>query len=86
MLRKSILTIAATATLATAALAFTPASASAHWGGGWGHHTYFHGPIFVPQVRVFSPPVYAGYDSCLRRRWVSTPYGMRLRWVNVCAY
>ncbi len=82
MLHKLILALAAGATLT----AFAPVSASAHWYGGWGHHSLYRGPVFVPGIRVFSSPVYAGYGSCLRRRWVATPYGMRPRWVNVCAY
>ena len=73
MLRKTILALATTATLGAAALA--PTSASAHsggggWHGGWGFH---------PFVRV-----YAGNDGCEVRRWVYTPYGPVLRWVNRC--
>ncbi len=83
MLRKLILALAAGATLT----AFAPVSACAHWHGGWGHHYPYSGPVFLPGIRVFSPPAYAGYDSCWRRRWwVAMPFGMRLRWANVCAY
>jgi hypothetical protein len=77
MLRKIILALATTAALGTAALA--PTSASAHWGwggggwhGGWGYHPFF---------RVYAGPV---YDGCTVRRWVYTPYGPVLRWVNRC--
>ncbi len=76
MLRKTILAIAASAALSAAALA--PTSASAYWGGwhgggwGWGYH---------PFVRVYAGPVYGG---CMVRRWVYTPYGPVLRWVNRC--
>jgi len=44
MIRKSILAVAAIATLGAAALAPTSASA---WGkgGGWGHHGWGHGGI-----------------------------------------
>ena len=82
MSRRIILVLAAAASLAAVA----PTSASAHWDGGWRHHSYFRGPDFAPPVRVFSSPYYAAYESCLRQRWVATPYGMRLRTVNVCAY
>ena len=85
MLRKSILAVAATALLAAGALAVTPDLAFAKKNGGGGHHHRHHHHRHH-HLRVFSPPVYAGYDTCLRKRWVATPYGMRLRWVNVCAY
>jgi hypothetical protein len=81
MLRKTILALVAGAALGAAALA--PTSASAAWGGwhgGWGgwHGGWYGGPI----VRVYGGgPVYGG---CTVRRWVYTPYGPALRWVNVC--
>jgi hypothetical protein len=80
MLRKTILAIAAAAALGAAALA--PTSASAYWGGwhggwhgggwGWGYH---------PFVRIYAGP---GYGGCWVQRWVYTPYGPALRWVNRC--
>lgn len=73
MLRKTMLALATCVTLGAAALA--PSSASAHWGGGW--HGGWHGPI----VRVYAGPVYGG---CMVRRWVYTPCGPALRWVNRC--
>ncbi len=30
------------------------------------------------------PYYYAGYDGCLAPRRIWTPYGWRVRWVNVC--
>ena len=30
------------------------------------------------------PYYYAGYDGCLAPRRIWTPYGWRIRWVNVC--
>ena len=30
------------------------------------------------------PYYYAGYDDCLAPRRIWTPYGWRIRWVNVC--
>jgi hypothetical protein len=76
MLRKTILALAAVASIGAAALA--PTAASAHWHGGghfWGHSWGPHYGFYVGGP---------GYDSCLRRQWVGTPYGPRLRWVNVC--
>jgi hypothetical protein len=73
MLRKTMLALATCVTLGVAALA--PSSASAHWGGGW--HGGWRGSI----VRVYAGPVYGG---CMVRRWVYTPYGPMLRWVNRC--
>jgi hypothetical protein len=69
MLRKLTLTLAAAATLGAAALAPNAASA-AHW-RHW-HGWYGFGPI---------GPL---YSSCVVRQWVRTPWGPRLRWVNVC--
>jgi hypothetical protein len=73
MLRKTILAIAATAALGAAALAPTSASAWG-WHAGWG----WDGPAF----RVYVGPRY--YDGCMVRRWVYTPYGPAVRWVNRC--
>mgnify|MGYP001308344365 CR=1 FL=1 len=70
MLRKTLLAVAATAAIGTAALA--PTSASAHWGGGW------YG--FHPFVSIGGPV----YDGCTVQRWVHTRHGSELRWVNVC--
>jgi hypothetical protein len=76
MFRKTILALTAAAALGAAALA--PTAASAHWNGGWGHGHGFWGP----RVGLYVGPGY--YNSCLRRQWVGTPYGPRLRWINVC--
>jgi hypothetical protein len=70
MLRKLTLTLAAAATLGAAALAPNAASA-AHW-GHW-HGWYGFGPYRGPL-----------YSSCVVRQWVRTPWGPRLRWVNIC--
>jgi hypothetical protein len=82
MLRK--LTIALFAAVTLSAVALTPSAASARpWGGGWGwgggfHHHHFGGFGIG----------YAGYgdDGCFVTRRVMTPFGLRLRTVNVCAY
>jgi len=77
MLRKIVLALAAAATLGTAALA--PSAASAHWkggfGGGFGHG--FHGG-----VRIIGGPAFVP----VRCYWVErfTPFGVRL--VKRCTY
>jgi hypothetical protein len=86
MLRKAILALAAAGSLA----ALAPTSASAAWGwhghGYWPNRPYF-GRVFVPPVRVYPAPAYVYTAApCLRERWVATPFGPRLRWVNVCVY
>ncbi len=78
MLRKTMLAIATCATLGAAALA--PTSASAHW-GGW-HGGWHGGWGYRPFVRVYAGG--PGYGGCMVRRWVYTPYGPALRWVNRC--
>ena len=86
MLRKLTLALVAAASLGTIALA--PTAASAHggwhggghggWHGGWGfrHHHFYRGIAFVG----------GGYggDGCYVTRSVLTPFGYRLRTVNVC--
>jgi len=91
MLRKTLLALATSAVLGAAAL--SPTTASAAWGrwhgggwhgGGWpgGWHGGWHGRYFGgPALRVYAGPVYGG---CMVRRWVYTPYGPMLRWVNRC--
>lgn len=79
MLRKITLALAASVALGAAAL--SPTAASAGWKGGWGwghhHHHFGYG---------FGPIVVGGYaeDDCYVTRRVRTPYGYRLRTVNVC--
>ena len=77
MLRKTILALAATAAIGTAALAPTSASA-------WGFHPGFgfgwHGPV----IRVFGGGPYYYGGGCMVRRWVYTPYGPAVSWVNRC--
>lgn len=81
MLRKTILALAASATIGAAALA--PTSASAYWHAGWGgwYGGWHGGYAYRPAIRVYAGPVYGG---CMVRRWVYTPYGAVLRWVNRC--
>jgi hypothetical protein len=81
MLRK--LTIALAAALSLSALALAPSTAFAKggmggMGGGWGfHHHHFGG---------FGLAVGYADDGCYVTQRVLTPYGYRLRTVNVCAY
>jgi carbohydrate-selective porin OprB len=84
MFRKLTLAFIAAASLSAVALA--PSAASAHswggggWGGGFHHHHFGHGFGFG-----------VGYvggvdDGCYVVRRVPTPFGYRLRTVNVCEY
>jgi hypothetical protein len=86
MFRKLAFALVAAASLGAMALAPSAASAKP-WGGGWGggygggwggYHHHFHGPRFGIG--------YVGYDEggCYVTRRVPTPYGYRLRTVNVC--
>ena len=84
MIRKLVLAAAAIATLGTASLtATTPAAAWGKGGGfGGGFHHHHHG-FYGGGFRGYR--VYAGYDSCLRTRWVMNRYGeMVLRTYNIC--
>ena len=83
MLRKLTLGLVAAASLSAMALAPTAASAKP-WGGGWGggfgggwgfHHHHF-GVGFVG----------GGDDGCYVTRPVLTPFGYRLRTINICEY
>jgi hypothetical protein len=80
MYRKIMLGLVAAASLSAMALAPTAASAKP-WGGGWGggyHHHFGHG-FGIAYVG-------GGYadDGCYVTRRVVTPFGVRLRTVNVC--
>jgi hypothetical protein len=92
MLRK--LTLAITASVALGAAALAPTAASARWHGdhgghgghgghGWHrpfvHHGFIGGPRFA-----YGGPAYIAGNPCFRTRWVPTPWGPRLRRVNVC--
>jgi hypothetical protein len=82
MLRKITLALVAAASLSAMALAPTAASAHPGWGGGWGggFHHHFGG------FRIgFGGGGYGG-DGCYATQRVPTPFGYRLRTVNVCDY
>jgi len=80
MFRKFALGLVAAASLSAAALAPTAASAKPFgfgggWGGGWGWH-HHHIGLGLGYVGVG--------DACLVSRPVLTPFGYRMRLVNVC--
>ncbi len=83
MLRKLALGLVAAASLSAMALAPTAASAGGGWGGGWGggfHHPHWgHG---------FGIGFVGGGvdDGCYVTKLVPTPFGYRMRTVNICAY
>ena len=82
MLRKFALGLVAAVSLSAMALAPSAASAKP-WGGGWGggfggyHHHFGHG---------FGIGYIGGGDGCYVTQRVLTPFGYRLRTVNVCEY
>jgi len=83
MLRKLTLALVAAASLGAMALAPTAASAGP-WGGGWGggfHHHHFGHGFGIGFIG-------GGYgdDGCYVTQRVLTPFGYRLRTVNVCGY
>ena len=83
MLRKITLGLVAAASLGAMALAPSAASAKP-WGGGWGGGYHYH---FHPGFGIgFVGGGYADDGGCYVTRRVATPYGYRLRTVNVCAY
>ena len=73
MLRKVTLALVAAASLGIMALAPTSASA-------W--HKHHHHPHLHFGVGFVDP----GFSNCYRTRMVWTPFGYRLRTVNVCRY
>jgi hypothetical protein len=86
MLRKLALGLVAAATLSAMALAPSAASAKP-WGGGWGGG---FGGGFGGYHHHFGPGFGIGYigggDGCYVTERVMTPFGYRLRTVNVCGY
>jgi hypothetical protein len=81
MLRKLTLALVAAASLSAMALAPTAASAGGWGGGGWGFGGFHHhfGGFRVGYIG-------RGYvdDGCYVVRRVPTPFGYRLRTINVC--
>ena len=79
MFRKVTLALVAAASLSAMALAPTAASAKP-WGPGWGFHHHFHPGFGIGYVGGY------GDDGCYVTRRIMTPYGYRLRTINVCEY
>jgi hypothetical protein len=80
MLRKFALGLVAAASLGAMALA--PSAASAH--GGFGHHHHF-GHFGHHFGHGFGIAYVGDYDDgCYVVRRVPTPFGFRLRTINVC--
>ena len=82
MLRK--LTLGLVAAAALSAMALAPSAASAKpwgWGGGWGGYHHFGHHFGIGYID-------GGYgdSGCYVVRRVVTPFGYRLRTVNVCEY
>jgi len=82
MLRQITLALVAAASLGAIALAPTAASAGWKGGGFGGFHHHHGGPSFGIGY------IGGGYgdDDCYQLRRVPTPFGYRLRTVNVCEY
>jgi hypothetical protein len=76
MFRKILLAFAALAAIGTAAFTITIPVASAQ---GFNHHRQNH---WRPAVRFHSPSY--GYANCYVRRVIHTPFGPRVRTVNIC--
>ena len=76
MFRKSILALAAVATVTAAAL--VPTTASAHYKGWYGGKYWGYGL----GIAFAAPLVYNYGYNCIR--WVQTPYGVVK--ANVCRY
>ncbi|MEW6452238.1 MAG: hypothetical protein AB1490_16390 [Pseudomonadota bacterium] len=83
MIRKFIFAVAATVALGAATLSVSSAPASA-WGFKGFHHHHFHGGFWRGGYRFVGPVGLVGYNTCYAKRLVSTPWGLRWRWVNVC--
>jgi hypothetical protein len=81
MFRKSLIALAAVATVTAAALAPTAASAKP-WKKHWhGHGFYGYG---IGAGLVGAAIASHAYGSCWVKRWVDTPYGPRLKRFYVC--
>ncbi|MDB5606485.1 MAG: hypothetical protein JWP25_3385 [Bradyrhizobium sp.] len=81
MLRKLTLGLVAAASLSAVALAPSAASAKPWgWGGGWGGYHHHFGGFGIGYVGGY------GGDGCYVVRRVPTPFGYRLRTINVCEY
>ena len=82
MFRKVTLALAAAATLG--AIALSPTAASAKPPLIWNPNPHFHHHHWNPGVALGFGLVTAGYAGCYQNRLVLTPFGYRVRTVNVC--
>jgi len=88
MIRKTLLALTAIAALGAAVTAPTTASAwHKPWHKPWKHHHHNHGwGVWGPALGAAA--IIGGaaiaVESCYRRRWVETPYGLRKVRVYVC--
>jgi hypothetical protein len=82
MIRKLAIAFAAVAAIGTATLtaSTTPAAAGHGWSGH--HHRHHHHGWYRPGVRFYGPAF--AYGGCHVKRVVGTPWGPRVRWVNIC--
>ena len=84
MFRKFALALAATAALGTASLAVSTTPAEAKKGFHGHHHHHGHHKHFRAH-RFYGPGLVSyAYTGCYVKKWVGTPWGLQLRWVNVC--
>jgi hypothetical protein len=84
MFRKFALALAATAALGTVSLAISTSSVEAKPFGYHKHHHHGHHHHWRAH-RFYGPAFsYAAYGGCYVKRWVATPWGYKLRWVNRC--
>ena len=83
MFRKVILALVAAASLG--AFALSPTAASAKPPLIWNPNPHFH-HHWHPGLGIGLGLVTAGYAGCYQDRMVLTPFGYRLRTVNVCVY
>lgn len=81
MFRKLTLALVAAASLGAAAL--SPTAASAKPPMIWNPNPHFH-HHWYPGIGLGL--IAAGYAGCYQDRVVLTPFGYRVRTVNVCAY
>jgi hypothetical protein len=86
-IRKLALALAATAALGTASIAVGTTEAEAfpkkHWGGKHWHGKHWHGHFGHGFYRPYRVHYAYGY-GCYRKRVVHTPWGPRVRVVNIC--
>ena len=84
MFRKITLALAAAAFVGAAALGPTAALAKGGGGGGGGGKGGWGGPKGGWGGHHFIIGAPGFYGACVVQQWVDTPFGPRLRYVNVC--